>query len=93
MISPVTSSTVVKIEESLEKVGEQSLESKEEEEIAEEECFDEDRFDEGEIDLNHYKKSVSWVVLDEFTAPNEEGIYFLQCFLAVVNLLILIKFD
>lgn len=88
MTSLVTSPTVVKIEESLEKVGEQSLESKEEEKTADEDCMDEDRFDDREIDLNHYKNSVSWVVLDEFTAPNEEGICFLQIFLADFNLLI-----
>ena len=31
------------------------------------------QFDEGQVDMVHYKRDVSWVVLDEFAEPNGEG--------------------
>ncbi|XP_065069375.1 uncharacterized protein LOC135694521 isoform X1 [Rhopilema esculentum] len=31
------------------------------------------KFDEGQVDMVHYKRDVSWVVLDEFTEPNGEA--------------------
>ena len=35
---------------------------------------DGNHFDEGEVDLVHYKHNVSWVVLDEVSDADEQGI-------------------